>query len=224
MGVDVMRPAFNLEPKYRVTILTREEWTSGTGAPPIVKGLVWFTDRSRMREGTGAGIYGQSVGSRLSFSLGRYATVFQAEICAILACAYEIQHQNRPERYTSICSDSQAALKALQAVRMSPLVQQCQRALNDISTQHAVGLFWVPGYTGIRGNEIANELAKYGSALRFYGPEPALGVSRREIYKRHSRWLVNQHRVRWRGLSDTHRQAREMISGPCLGAKARCVR
>jgi hypothetical protein len=27
MGVNIMRPIFNLEPKYRVTILTRREWT-----------------------------------------------------------------------------------------------------------------------------------------------------------------------------------------------------
>ena len=103
-----------------------------------------------MREGTGARVYGLSVGSRLSFSLGRYATVFQAEIYAILACAYEIQHQNRPERYVSIRSDGQAALKTLQAIKTtSPLVQQCQRVLNDISTWRAVGLFWVPGHAGI---------------------------------------------------------------------------
>jgi len=31
--------------------------------------------------------------------------------------------------------------------------------------------------------------------------------------------LVNQHWVRWRGLGDTQRQARELISGPCLGAR-----
>jgi hypothetical protein len=43
MGVDVMRPAFNFEPKYRVTTLTRKDWTKGTGTP-AVKGLVWFTD------------------------------------------------------------------------------------------------------------------------------------------------------------------------------------
>ena len=135
----------------------------------------------------------------------------------------------------SICSDSQAALKALQVVRTSHLVQQCQRALNDISTRHAVGLSWFPGHAGVRGNEIADELAKGGSALRFYGNEPALGasrreihetetalgVSRREIHKRYRRWLAKHHRARWRGLSDTHKQAREMISGPCLGAKAR---
>jgi hypothetical protein len=48
-----MRPVFNLEPKYRVTMLTREDWTNGTGAPPAVKGLVLFTEGSKMREGTG---------------------------------------------------------------------------------------------------------------------------------------------------------------------------
>ena len=75
-----MRLAFNLDPKYRVTMLTRKDWTKATGAPPLVKGLVWFTDLSTMKKGIGAGVYGQSVGRRLSFSLGRCATVFQAEI------------------------------------------------------------------------------------------------------------------------------------------------
>ena len=60
MGVDTMRPTFNFEPKYRVIISHREDWTKGPGAPPGVKGLVWFTDGSKMREGTGAGVYGQS--------------------------------------------------------------------------------------------------------------------------------------------------------------------
>jgi len=47
----MMRPAFNFEPKYRVTMLTREDWTKGTGAPPVIKGLIWFTDGSRMKGG-----------------------------------------------------------------------------------------------------------------------------------------------------------------------------
>ena len=49
MWVDVMRPAFNLEHKYRVTMPTREDWTGGTSASPVVKRLVWFTDGSKMR-------------------------------------------------------------------------------------------------------------------------------------------------------------------------------
>jgi hypothetical protein len=44
---------------------------------------------------------------------------------AILACVYEIQMNVRPEKYISMCSDSQATLKALQSAKTtSPLVQQ----------------------------------------------------------------------------------------------------
>jgi hypothetical protein len=44
----------------------------------------------------------------------------------------------------------QAALKALQAARTtSPLLQQWQRALNDISTRHSVKLFCVLGHSGL---------------------------------------------------------------------------
>ena len=57
-------------------MLAREERTRGPGTPPVVKGLVSFTDMSRMMEGTGAGFYGQSVGRRLIISLGSYATFF----------------------------------------------------------------------------------------------------------------------------------------------------
>jgi len=193
MGVDVMNPAFNFEPKYRFT-LGREDWTKETGTLSLVKGLVWFTDGSKMKEGTGTWMYGQSVGRRLSFCLGRYVTNFQAEIYPILACVYEIQFQSRPEKYVSICSDSQATLKARQAVRTrSPFVQQLQKALNGISIRHAVGLYWVPGHSGVRGNEIADELTRDGSVPKFVGPEPALVVSGQDIRRRITLWFVNQH-------------------------------
>ena len=51
-----MRPEFNFKPKYRVTMLPREEWTKETGTPPVVKGLICFTDGSRMKKGTEAGV------------------------------------------------------------------------------------------------------------------------------------------------------------------------
>ena len=54
MGVDIMRPAYNFEPRYGVIMLTREDWTKATGAPPAVKGLVWFTDGSKTGMRTGA--------------------------------------------------------------------------------------------------------------------------------------------------------------------------
>jgi hypothetical protein len=113
MGVDVMKPVFNLDPKYRVTMLTREERTRGPGNP-AVKGLVWFRDGSRTVEGTGAGVCGQSLDRKLSNSLGKHATVFQAKVHATIACVHETETHDRPEKNVSICSDSQASPKALQ--------------------------------------------------------------------------------------------------------------
>jgi hypothetical protein len=98
MGVNVMRLVFNMEPKYRVTVLTREEWTRGPRTPPAVKGLIWYTDGSRTQRGIGAGDYGQSLRRVLSISLGKYATVFQAVMYAILTSACEIHMDVRPEK------------------------------------------------------------------------------------------------------------------------------
>jgi hypothetical protein len=100
-------------------------------------------------------VYGQSVNRSLSSSLIKYATVLQAQVYAIIACADEIETQDPPEKYVSIYSDGQGALKALQAAKItSPLVRQCQQALNGISTRHAFGLNWVPGNVGLIGNQI----------------------------------------------------------------------
>jgi hypothetical protein len=64
-------------------------------------------------------------------------------------------------------------------------------------------------------------LERGGSALRFFGPEPALGVSGRDLQKRLGRWFVNQHGAQWRVLVDTQKQAREFILGPSLGTRAK---
>ena len=147
---------------------------------------------------------------------------FRPRWYVILACACEIQLYVRPEKYVSICCDSQEALKALQAARTtSPLVWQCQKGLNDISTRLTVGLCWVPGHAGLRGNEIADNLARDGSVQKFVGPEPSFGVSRQNIRRKIKFWMDNKHLPRWRGLGSIQRQARELISGPSPAAKTR---
>jgi len=129
-----------------------------------------------------------------------------------------------PAREIRICCDSEAALKALQAARTtSPLVCQCQQALNDISIRHAVGLFWVPGHAGMRRNEIADKLARDGSAQWFVGPEPVLGVSRQNIQRKIKRWMEKKHLALWRGPCSTQRQARELISGPDPAVRSRLL-
>jgi hypothetical protein len=66
-----------------------------------------------------------------------------------------------------------------------------------------------------------NLVARGGSVLEFLGHEPALGISRQDIRRRITHWLVNKHWVRWRGLGDNQRQALKLILGPCLGAMAK---
>jgi len=79
------------------------------------------------------------------------------------------------QRNMLVCSDSRAVLKVLQAAKTtSPLVRQCQKVLKDISAGHTVGLYWVPGHAGVRGNEIADKLTKDGSVQKLVGPEPFL--------------------------------------------------
>ena len=96
-----------------------------------------------------------------------------------------------------------------------------QQSQNQLSTRHAVGLYWVPGHAGVQGYEIADGLARGSYVLGILGSQLVLGVSSRDMQRRIRRWLINQHWVRWQGLGNTQRQARELISGPCLDARAR---
>ena len=159
MGVDAMRPSFNFEPKYRVTSLTREDWTRGTGTPPVVKGHVWFTDGCRMKEGTGAGVYGQSVRRRLSFSLGRYATVFQAEIYMLSWHVLMKFNFRDDQRRTSV--------SALVAGQLSKLFRSSER-LHWSNSANRHSMISLPGrlwgcigsldMLGYKETEISNEL------------------------------------------------------------------
>jgi hypothetical protein len=62
-----------------------------------------------------------------SFSLGIHATVFQAEMCAIKACAMENTEKGYKSRNIYILSNSQAAIKSLDNFHInSKLVWECQ--------------------------------------------------------------------------------------------------
>jgi hypothetical protein len=88
---------------------------------------------------------------------------------------------------------------------------------------HTVGLYWVPGHAGVRGNEIADRLTRDGSVQRFVKPEPVLGVSRQNIRRKTKHWMDKQHLALWRGPCSTQRQAQKLISGPDPATGARLL-
>jgi hypothetical protein len=87
-GTDRMILRYAFHKPFTVRLPNRSEWDRGI-VPSGKKGIIWHTDGSKMNKGTGAGVYGHDMGQRFSFSLGQYATVFEAEVYATKACTDE---------------------------------------------------------------------------------------------------------------------------------------
>jgi ribonuclease HI len=140
--------------------------------------------------------------------LGKFATVFQTEIYAILQCACENIRRAYKNKRILIISDSQAALKALSSSKVtSRLVAECLDALSELAGLYDVTLVWVPGHCGIFGNEEADKLARQASAKPLLGPEPALGIPRCLTREAIKNWTEYQHYSAWKIYQD-----RDMVS------------
>jgi hypothetical protein len=113
MGTDKMTPRYALHKLFMIRLPDRSEWDEGI-VPLGKREVIWYTDGSNMNEGTGAGMYGQGMRQRFSFSLGRYATVFQATVNAIKACTDDNIKRGCHNRNIYILSDSQTAIRALE--------------------------------------------------------------------------------------------------------------
>lgn len=206
---DWMAPRSNFEIPYHVIETDRNIWNEG--GPSIRPGsVVFFTDGSKMDNSTGAGITGPGVD--LSVPMGQWATVFQAEIHAILACTQICLA--RKYRHANICifSDSQAALKALKAYMcQSKQVWECILSLKQLADTNQVMLYWVPGHCGIEGNEKADTLARHGSAMGFVGPEPFCGIPNSTLKFEFKKWEASSVVDNWRTLS-LCRQSKRFIT------------
>ena len=73
--------------------------------------------------------------------------------------------------------DCHAAIKSLIRCTVTSItVFNCIRNLNQLSKQNHVSIAWIPGHAGVRGNEVADYVAKSESKSKIHGPEPFIIV------------------------------------------------
>ncbi len=124
-----------------------------------------FTDGSRFDETSGAGFTIHSTTSHTNgfLNLGRYSTVFQAEVIAILKATETMIDKNIDNKQIEIYVDNQAAIQALGKYEItSKIILECKQSLNRLAENNSVRINWKPGHSGHRGNSIADNLAKLG--------------------------------------------------------------
>jgi hypothetical protein len=74
--------------------------------------LKFYNDDSLFECRVGSGVFFEELDFKASFALGTFATVFQAEVYAILACSDYCLRECMSGKRICICSDSQVALLA----------------------------------------------------------------------------------------------------------------
>ncbi|CAL4095421.1 unnamed protein product [Meganyctiphanes norvegica] len=206
MPKDSCTPFLQFGRKFSVKIGQRNEIQ--TEIDELDDGIIQcYTDGSHIDRKTGAGIFFKPNQilevENQTISLGRLATVYQAEVIAISNAADIMNKAGITNQTIVILSDSQASLKAL----AKPLVKQmlvgnCINNLNILSQNNLVKLMWVPGHSDIDGNEEADILAKTGAHSLCEIPEPAVPVSYRRCRLEVRYWIVKEHCKVW-NQSDT---------------------
>ncbi|KMQ82538.1 lian-aa1 retrotransposon protein, partial [Lasius niger] len=170
-------------------------------------GYECYTDGSKMLS-AGSGVAYRIIGSNDAFSciqvhLGDLATVFQAEVLAILRLAQELIWSGVTGQEIFIFSDSQAAIFAIASLeKRSHSVQQCTEFLNSLSTLNSVQLVWIPGHSGYAGNECADKVAKEASLASTFGPGPFCPIAYCVLRGQVKRWIFSAHKLYWANRSD----------------------
>lgn len=177
MPMDEMTRKILLLRNFTTELSNKANWTSvGANYKIGTDSIIWYTDGSKTKEGTGAGVFGPR--TKYTEPLGTFPSIFQAEMHAIERCAALNLDRGFSQKSIAILSDSQAAIKAIGSdVITSKITWDCITRLNELGQNNKVTIYWVPGHKNIHGNEMADELARRGSSTPLTGPAPFCGIN-----------------------------------------------
>ena len=208
---ELVRPRLNLEINFE---------TSTEAAEPDgdSDALTCYTDGSKLESGvTGAGVhFPGAVCGDISVPLGHHASVFQAEVLAIILAAERLIsiHRVTPFDRVIIYSDSQAAIKATNSLKIkNALIDQCINTLNSLAELAVTNLQWTRAHVGTVGNETADWLAKQGALTPCIGPEPMIPVPVSYCRKEVDDWVEKNTLSNWLSISSC-RLTKELFPAP----------
>ena len=187
--------------RYKCLVMERKNAVQYEDAlePSIIR---CYSDGSKINGRAGASFFIEHAsGSQTDqnfFHLGRYSTVFQAEVFATTEVAKKLIMDRIVNEKVIILVDNQTAILAIQNnIVKSNTVLTCIKSLNILGTDNDVTIAWTPGHTGIQGNEKADILAKSGSALNCSGPEPFISIPYASCRAAIKDWSVKRWKTSW---------------------------
>ena len=204
---------------FSINIRTRKEWYENGHPEVSPRDWTCYTDGSRLEGNSGSAfvVYNEDLpegrGEGLS-SLGHSATVFQAEVFALIEAADFLKSAVPEGAAVTIYVDSMSTLHALTSRdKTSALVKELFEKLEGIGKSCSLLLEWIPAHNNYPGNERADELAKRAASGCPIGPQPVVPLSPAVVRLAISDWAKETHKSRWFKES-TCRQTKIFIKGP----------
>ena len=128
-------------------------------------------------------------------------SIFSAELIAIHSAIRYIVKENLHRAV--ICTDSASALRKIANTNTetNTLVYRIKKLLVNLQKEHNIKLLWIPGHTGIPGNDRADQLAKESLTLE---PRNSLSLPIKDFQTLLHKHFIKRRQYDWDGRKHYH--------------------